>query len=472
MEEQSEFLSWNRKRMRNGGSCWDIKRWIKEDRENNQTVPRLSLVKVMLLDYIVDDELPLPVRFTVTPFAKGTCNRLFKIEFPEEMAMPEGLPRVLILRFTAPIDPFYQTESEVSTMWWLASKVGVPVPQVFYFDSTAKNVTKLEWILMEYIEGDTLEDLTDRTKPTISNDKKMAVGAEISHHLQKVRGFRFNKIGSLYCDWDRGDFHVGPLVDFEYFEGRRLDFPALRGPFDSISEYFRSLMDIQQLEAIRELANDRKQLQEQFNLKSWEEVVKHAKAHPDVKLPVPVQQVVEWAEAINDRLMPKLLAYLQRLPTVMDADEKANDEPGPVDGWHTEIMHPDLHMGNVLVDDEQRLKCIVDWDWTIAMPPPLIVYVPHLDGDFQGNNQRRRVPNIRDLQLGEILSPGGLERAQNDIRKSITVSETFSPPQRYMTPRALALRAVWELAKNVSRLNDDQVTWLNNAIELFESTES
>lgn len=447
---------------------------INEPLNADETVPPLLLVKVMLLDYIVDGSLPFPVRFTVTPFTKGTCNRLFRVEFPEQAEqMPEGTPRVMILRFTAPLDPFYQTESEVSTMWWLASKVGVPVPQVFYFDSSAKNATNLEWILMEYIEGDTLQDLTERRTSTFPNDRKMAIGAEISQHLQNIRRFRFDKIGSLYCDWATGEFHVGPLVDFAYFEGRRLDFMALRGPFDSISEYFKSLIIIQQLEAVREQEDDRKQLQEELRLDSWDAVVAHAKAQSGVKLPVPLPQVIDRAEAINDRLMPKLMAYLERLPVSTNGEGKEDDddEPGPVDGWRTEMTHPDLHMENVLVADEQRLRCIIDWDWTTAMPPPLSLWVPTLDGDFQGNSERKRVPDIMELQLREILSPDGLGSVQEDVRKSIVVSKTFSPPPRYLTPRALALRAVGELVKDLSRLDDRQVTWLNNAIEFLEEEE-
>ncbi|ROT42031.1 hypothetical protein SODALDRAFT_374409 [Sodiomyces alkalinus F11] len=445
--------------------------WTNEPKDPYDTIPSLGLVRIMLLDYIVDNELPFPMLFNITPFTNGACNRLFKVEFPEGKEMPEGLPRVMILRFTAPIDPFYQTESEVSTMWWLASKGGVPVPQVFYFDSTAKNATNLEWTLMEYVEGDTLRDLTEKMNPPLANDKKMAIGAEISQHLEHVRDLRFDKIGSLYCDWDTGDFHVGPLVDFEYFEGRRLDFPALRGPFDSISEYFKSLMEIQQMEAIQELENDRKQLQKQLGLESWEAVVAYAKTHPEIKLPVSVRQMVERAEAINDRLMPKLLAYLQRLPTSENGDGKAEDQLGPVDGWHTELMHPDLHMGNVLVAGRQRLQSIVDWDWTTLMPPPLVVWVPYLDSYFQGHKRSKRVPNATALQLREILSPQGLEWTQTDIHKSIIVSETFSPPERYTTPKALALRAVGEVVKNASRLNDEQAAWLSNAIKFLDEEE-
>jgi hypothetical protein len=46
------------------------------------------------------------------------------------------------------------------------------------------------------------------------------------------------------------------------------------------------------------------------------------------------------------------------------------------------LGHPDLHLGNIFVDDDLNITCIVDWGSASTVPLPELLSAPGLRQDF------------------------------------------------------------------------------------------
>ncbi|CRK29209.1 hypothetical protein BN1708_004886, partial [Verticillium longisporum] len=153
-----------------------------------------------------------------------------------------------------------------------------------------------------------------------------------------------------------------------------------------------------------------------------------------------------------------------------------NNEAGPVDGWHTELMHPDLHSNNVLVTRSAngipKIAAIIDWDWTCLMPPSLAAFMPPLELEFQDKLAGSvRYPNAQLLEMCHMLAPGDLEK---DILPTLQgypvnniVSTIFRPAKKYIVKRALALRAVHHVVRRIAAWDSRDKEWVTSAIEFL-----
>ncbi|CRK29210.1 hypothetical protein BN1708_004887, partial [Verticillium longisporum] len=477
-KEQHRYLRWERRHSRNGGLGWAQNIWPDMPEKAGDTIPSLPSIRELISGLIVRGALPLPLAFHVTEFANGMCSRVFKLEFPEGAEMPDGMKSTILLRFAAPLDPYWKTESEVATMAWLAAKTFVPVPRVYFFDSSANNDLGLEWVIMELIEGYTfanwIDDWADEDgidQLTLTDDQMRLIGYQSNSYLLSLRARQFDKIGSLYCNWGTGEFYIGPMVHLDYFHGDRLQYEGLqRGPFSNISEYFKSLTDLTILEAHHMQEADRKQLLALTGAACWDVV---GEGDPGFSKPPSVEGLQNRAHQINTELMPRLLAHVSNLPTFAGG---VNNEAGPVDGWHTELMHPDLHSNNVLVTRSAngipKIAAIIDWDWTCLMPPSLSAFMPPLELEFQDKLAGSvRYPNAQLLEMHHILAPGDLEK---DILPKLQgypvnniASTIFRPAKKYIVKRALALRAVHHVVRRIAAWDSRDMEWVTSAIEFL-----
>lgn len=100
--------------------------------------------------------------------------------------------------------PYYGTEIEVAAMLF-ASRQGIPVPQVYFFDSSAKNGYGIEFTIQEFFQGETFD----------TNQALMSEAVECWHRLWNSSNF--TQSGSLYWHWNSQPFFVVPMVDQEFF---------------------------------------------------------------------------------------------------------------------------------------------------------------------------------------------------------------------------------------------------------------
>ncbi|KAM0284869.1 hypothetical protein ACHAQH_001790 [Verticillium albo-atrum] len=481
-KEQHRYLRWERQYSRAGGSGWVQNIWHGLPERSSDSIPPLPTIRAFVSDLIMRGALPLPLAFNVTEFANGMCSRVFKLEFPEGSEMPNGMRSTVLIRFAAPLDPFWKTESEVATMAFLTAKTFVPVPRVYFFDSSANNELGLEWMIMELIGGHTFADWIDDwadneelSQLELTDEQMRHVGYETNSFLLSLRAKQFDKIGSLYCNWESGEFFIGPMVNLDYFHGNRLQYDGVRrGPFGSIAEYFKSLTDLAIIEAQHMQEVDRTHLLRLTGAASWEVI---GEGDPGFTKPPSIQELQQRATQIHVELMPRLMAHIDGLPTFANG---INNEAGPVDGWHTELMHPDLHSNNVLIARSEhgipRIAAIIDWDWTSVMPPSLVDFMPPLGLEFQDKlTGTVQYPNALVLQLSDMLAAGESDdtmyKPKHSFPSSYTASRLFKPAKKYIVKRALALRAIHHTVLRMAAWTVDDEEWVAAALDFLRPQE-
>ncbi|RPA74533.1 hypothetical protein BJ508DRAFT_194255, partial [Ascobolus immersus RN42] len=92
--------------------------------------------------------------------------------------------------------PHYKTASEVATLLFLHQRTAIPVPQVYYYDSSSDNELCFEWILMERVEGVALHQVWGRDDMGIQ--RMAGVVESVAGCVKQLQDIRFPAIGSLY----------------------------------------------------------------------------------------------------------------------------------------------------------------------------------------------------------------------------------------------------------------------------------
>ncbi|KAG5750275.1 hypothetical protein H9Q69_007033 [Fusarium xylarioides] len=145
--------------------------------------------------------------------------------------------------------------SEAVTLKYLRTLGSIPVPEVFSFSGNSDNEIGVPYILMskasgrplsdyDWIELFRIEGYPNRRRPLLpmthhNREKIMAQLGTIMSHLSDIH---FDKIGSLFQD-NNGDYVVGECLSPSLLWQHRDELEDIdRGPFDSESQYLRSLI--------------------------------------------------------------------------------------------------------------------------------------------------------------------------------------------------------------------------------------
>lgn len=126
-------------------------------------------------------------KLKATEFGGGLNNQVYalSIEYQE-------LP--YIMRVAKPVDPFYKTAAEVSTIAFIQQYTSIPVPSIIDFSTTTDNPIELEWILMQRMPGKGCEEYLYG----MTFLDKLAVAETAKSFLQELSKFRFPAIGGIY----------------------------------------------------------------------------------------------------------------------------------------------------------------------------------------------------------------------------------------------------------------------------------
>jgi len=117
----------------------------------------------------------------------------------------------------------YRTKNEVYTMQYLIEHTTIPIPKIIDYSNDAKtSILSCEYILMEKIQGNTLESVIEK----MSDQTLVKSAMEMTDYIKQLRQLelpQMNKIGS-FCN--KQMLLGGPIEDG----------PTL-GPFNTLKEY-------------------------------------------------------------------------------------------------------------------------------------------------------------------------------------------------------------------------------------------
>lgn len=321
-------------------------------------------------------------------FAGGALNKLYTITSTSTQSNQQ---QQCIFRVAMPVDPWYKTESEVATIEYIRRHTTIPVPKVYAYDSSVDNKLGLEWIMMEKMKGQPLLhhwDTHDHKTDRFNMSTKLHIAKTVAEWVHQLSKLTFDKIGSLYIDWDSQEptFKLGRTVDIELFRGRRLAYKVFRGPFRDVEQYYRSVIE-SQLQEIHDPAQktylEARLLRIKRAQEAEEERARQAKEAASKKLEEGMEEDVtqekekemerpridwdrvddedDWYNGNDFTGIPKVChTLLSVLPVILLQDPPAKEQ--------TVLFHFDISVRNVLVDDSGNPIGLVDWEIISTSP--------------------------------------------------------------------------------------------------------
>lgn len=112
-----------------------VPKWSREPATN-------ALEQIARHHLAIHPSTPLTIAF----HADGLFNKVYIITSP-------ALEKEYVLRVTLPMDPVFKTASEVATIEAVRTFTSVPVPEILAFQASSDNDLGFEWILMERMPG-------------------------------------------------------------------------------------------------------------------------------------------------------------------------------------------------------------------------------------------------------------------------------------------------------------------------------
>ncbi|TVY39560.1 Altered inheritance of mitochondria protein, mitochondrial [Lachnellula subtilissima] len=315
-------------------------RWLWD--EESQQRERFLVFNVQELERTAAESVGAQSCVSVIKLAEGGYNKVFRL------VMDNG--SVAIARIPNPnAGPAYKTTaSEVATMDFARTVLNIPVPKVFAWSATANNPVEAEYIIMEEAPGTQLEDVWDGK--TISDKTNIVKGlVEIEKKLLSVS---FTRYGNIYFASDSfpgceaakvvGDipaelkrvveerFTIGPVVDRDFWNGKRASMAIDRGPWESPQDYLTAI-------ANREIA--------------WIN---------SFAVPKPPKDIFVASKAQNSPSSHISLykMFLCTIPYVFTKNKKLSGST---------LWHWDIHSANLFVEGN-RITSLIDWQDIWAGP--------------------------------------------------------------------------------------------------------
>ncbi|CAG8812176.1 35017_t:CDS:1 [Gigaspora margarita] len=257
---------------------------------------------------------------------KKSASSVFQVQCTSIQEFNEGgFHKVYILkmedgkeyigRVAFPVYPQWKTESEVAVMEYIRLYTNIPVPKVYYWNSSVNNPVGAEYILMEYLPGIRLCDIWS----DLSMEKKKRFLLKIIKIQLELKKLTFSKIGCIF--FDKNGFKIGQVIESNFFTGERATLPTMElGPFNTTKEYILAVIQNQ-------IRNYRAFKSKDSWIPKYEELCK---------------------------LVPK---YFQN-------------------GNETFVLtHGDFHSSNILVNNDE-ITGIIDWECSGAFPVEFLCTYP------------------------------------------------------------------------------------------------
>ncbi|KAH6713712.1 hypothetical protein BKA61DRAFT_656297 [Leptodontidium sp. MPI-SDFR-AT-0119] len=239
-------------------------------------------------------------------------------------------------------------ESHVATLNFLKLNSPIPVPEVFDYRS---NPIGIPYILMSKAPGfplsrfawDACPDgmvLSRKPRPVLGRTNKEKIMSQLGTISSQLLKLRFDKIGSLFEEDE--EYRVKECLSPALIWHQRdsLGDDVARGPFQHENEYHESLLSAFLLH-VKELPLEQ-----------------HA-------FFAPIPKLGEFGSFLSHR-SAKMIAAATLQP-LAPPDESSN---------RFCLWHPDISLGNIFVDDDFNITCIIDWAFSSTVPISTLLMTP------------------------------------------------------------------------------------------------
>ncbi|KAI1064025.1 hypothetical protein LB506_005725 [Fusarium annulatum] len=282
-------------------------------------------------------------------------------------------------------DSFYSVDtaskilvSEASTLLYLQANTSIPVPQVFSYSGSSDNDIGIPYILQSKALGRSLGSyawsppryqvpgLQYRSPPMpISDENRGKIMRQLGAFMSELSTHRFDSIGSLFREGD-ASYAVGeclsPSLTWQERDSLELDI----SPFNNEQDYLVSLIS-----AFTSHAKELSLTPHVFfapvpDMADYESLSSYQKASRRWNDFVAIGQKIEHSKnilyyCIAGQLLSEMI------------DDLSLDGAGSF-----AISHPDLHLGNIYVDENFNITSIIDWSSASTGPVSEILAAPSL----------------------------------------------------------------------------------------------
>ncbi|KAF4462691.1 kinase-like domain [Fusarium albosuccineum] len=272
--------------------------------------------------------------------------------------------------------------SEASTLKYLRAHSSIPVPEVYSYSGSKDNDIGVPYMLQSKATGRALSEYdwadVSREPPgyklpwpllPLSEEDRQAIMRKLGTIMSRLSEIRFEKIGSIFED-GHGDFRIGeclsPSLLWQWRDS--IEGGLDRGPFSTEAEYLKSLISAFTSHAKELVMNPHAffaPIPESLDYPTWESYRTAAGRWNDF---IGIGDRIEGSKnrlsyCIAGQFLQDMIPQLSSTTT----------------GGFT-LSHPDLHLGNIFVDEDLNITCIIDWGSATSGPITELLATPGLAG--------------------------------------------------------------------------------------------
>ncbi|RFU28974.1 hypothetical protein B7463_g7351, partial [Scytalidium lignicola] len=276
-------------------------------------------------------------------------------------------------------------KSEVATMKYIKLNSPIPVPDIFDYSSTKSNDIGIPYILMSKAPGTQLQEFRwdffpvgkestlIKPRPQLTQTQKEKIMRQLGKITSQLLDLRFDKIGSL-CQ-EAGEYHVGDCFSpaFIFHDRHTLWDEMSRGPFEHDNDYYEALIlaFLLHVQALRLQHNVffapipihkdfETPLSRKLATNRWQDFV----------------QVGAKIDSGKNRLDYCTVGQFLKQMILNISGKSFTTLAGLNDGFP--LCHPDLSTGNIFVNDDFNIICIIDWAFASTVPVSTCLITPSM----------------------------------------------------------------------------------------------
>lgn len=289
--------------------------------------PSLQIIRNIVGKHLhLDANSPIEVIF----LAKGLLNKSYKVD--------AGGSGTYAFRVVLPVHPHSKLSSEIATMRFIRERLPeVPIPKIGRFQTSGDNELGYEWMLTEFIAGDSLRKRW-RHLPMERKIELTKFIAKSSCDLTLPNN-HFVEIGSIYQASSDDptqliSYGLGHSQDMTFWLRESANIYSTIGPFSTISSWLKA----------RVIAS---RTEQQHILSTSDDEEEIEDAQRSIALGNKLEHLISTDFSFDED---------QAVPTV--------------------IRHPDLQETNIMLDTEGQLQSVIDWAASTTIPLPLAFQMP------------------------------------------------------------------------------------------------